>query len=58
MEYLEGKELWELGNVWGINIKEKVHFYFYQIAMTLKQLHDLEIIHRDIKPENIMVVNN
>ena len=29
MEYLEGKELWELGNVWGINIKEKVYFYFY-----------------------------
>lgn len=57
MENLEGKELWDLCNVWGFKVKAKAHFYFYQIAATLKQIHDQEIIHRDIKPENVMVID-
>lgn len=56
MEFLQGEELWNLCNIWGIKCKQRAHFYFYQVASTLKEIHAHEIAHRDIKPENIMVV--
>jgi serine/threonine protein kinase len=29
LEFLDGKELWHLCNVWGFKSKQKVHYYFY-----------------------------
>ena len=34
--------------------EEKARFYFFQIAMGVRHLHEHNIVHRDIKPENIM----
>ena len=55
MEFIEGKELWDLCNVYGIINKELVHSLFYKILEAFKKLHDHDIVHRDIKPENIMI---
>lgn len=31
MEYVKGKELWEMCNIYGINNRKKVYYYFYEI---------------------------
>lgn len=55
MEFVDGKELWDICNVYGIIDKDKVKFYFYKILNAFKKIHDKEIVHRDIKPENILI---
>ena len=58
MEYIEGKELWEICNIFGFKIKKLAQYYFYKIISSIKEIHDLEIVHRDLKPENIMITKN
>lgn len=55
MELLEGKELWELAKIFGLQNKKLVYYYFNRILKVVKEVHDAGIAHRDLKPENIMV---
>ena len=55
MELIEGKELWELMNIFGFKSKKKTYFYFNQILKAVNELHKIGIVHRDLKPENVLV---
>jgi len=55
MEYVRGKELWEVIREIGLLNKYQTQFYGGSIMMALDYLHERKIIYRDIKPENILV---
>lgn len=58
MEYIKGGELFYYMKK---NIKfsiETVKFFTCEIIISLKFLHDRQIIYRDLKPENILVNND
>ena len=55
MEYIKGKELWEVIREIGLLNKEQTQFYGGSMLLALNYLHKKKIIYRDIKPENIMV---
>ena len=55
MEYIKGKELWEVIRDIGLLNKEQTQFYGGSILIAINYLHKKRIIYRDIKPENIMV---
>ena len=38
--------------------EEKARFYFFQIAMGVRHLHEHNIVHRDIKPGNFLIRAN
>lgn len=55
LEYMEGGDL---ANVILTNsgLKEsEVKYLFYQICLSVKYLHDNEVVHRDLKPDNILL---
>lgn len=56
MEYIEGKELFDVIREIGILSKEQTQFYGGSIILALEYLHEKKFIYRDIKPENIMVL--
>lgn len=35
--------------------EEEAYFYFLEICLGMKHLHDNQIVYRDIKPENILI---
>ena len=35
--------------------EEEAFFYFAEICLGMKHLHDNHIVYRDIKPENILI---
>ena len=55
MEYIKGKELWEVIRDIGLLNKEQTQFYGGSMLLAIDYLHRKGIIYRDIKPENIMV---
>ena len=58
MDYIKGKELFDVIRDIGLLNKEQSQFYIGSIMLALKYLHEKRIIFRDIKPENIMVLES
>ena len=58
MEYVKGKELFDVMR--DINLLNKNHTQFYSASIleVINYLHSLKVIYRDLKPENIMVLEN
>ena len=58
MEYVRGKELFDVMR--DINLLNKKHTQFYtsSILEVINYLHNQKVIYRDLKPENIMVLEN
>jgi len=57
MEYIQGKELFEIFNRKGILEVSETIYLAASLILTLEYLHMKGIIHRDLKPENIMINN-
>ncbi|MDY6806700.1 MAG: serine/threonine-protein kinase [Cyanobacteriota bacterium] len=55
MDYIQGKNLYELVSQEGKIPEEKAINYIRPIAEALKKCHQAGIIHRDIRPRNIVV---
>ena len=58
MEYLKGKELFDVIRDIGLLNKEQTNFYVASMLIAINYLHTRKIIYRDIKPENIIVERN
>ena len=58
LEYVKGKELFEVIRDIGYLTKEQTNFYIASIMTAINYLHERKIIYRDIKPENIIVLIN
>ena len=58
LEYVKGKELFEVLRDIGYLNKEQTNFYIASLMTAINYLHERKIIYRDIKPENIIVVKN
>ena len=57
MEYIQGKELYEILNSKGVLEVSEIIYLAASLILTLEYLHLRGIIHRDLKPENIMINN-
>ena len=58
MEYLKGKELFDIIRDIGLLTKEQTNFYVASMLIAINYLHTRKIIYRDLKPENIIVERN
>ena len=58
MEYIKGKELFDVIRDIGFLNKEQTNFYIASMMLAINYLHERKIIYRDIKPENIIVEEN
>ena len=58
MDYLKGKELFDVIRDIGILNKNEAQFYIGSIMLAVQYLHERKFLFRDIKPENIMVLEN
>lgn len=58
MEYIKGKELFEVLNELHIFNLFQAKFYSASILCAVEYLHKRNLIYRDIKPENILVTDN
>ena len=58
MDYIKGKELFDVIRDIRLLNKNIAQFYIGSMMLALKYLHERHIIFRDVKPENIMVLEN
>ena len=58
MDYIKGKELFDIIREIGLLTKEQTQFYAGSMILAVDYLHERKFIFRDIKPENIMVLYN
>ena len=58
MDYIKGKELFDVIRDIGLLNKFQTQFYGASIMLAVQYLHERKFIYRDIKPENIMVLGN
>ena len=58
MDYIKGKELFDIIREIGLLNKEQTQFYSGSMMLAVDYLHERKFIFRDIKPENIMVLYN
>ena len=55
MEYIKGKELWDVMREIGLCDKAQTQFYGASMLSAMTYLHKHHYIYRDLKPENIMI---
>ncbi|MEG4495290.1 serine/threonine-protein kinase [Microcoleus sp. D3_18_C4] len=58
MEYVAGKDLWNLVEKRGFLWETEALNYIRQVAEAVIVVHEKGLLHRDIKPQNIMVRDN
>ena len=58
MEYVKGKELFDVIRDIGLLNKRQTQFFSASMMLATDYLHENKFIFRDIKPENIMVCDN
>ena len=58
MEYVRGKELFDVMREINLLNKQQTQFYGASILEVINYLHKQRIIYRDLKPENIMIKEN
>ncbi len=58
MDYIKGKELFDVIRDIGLLNKFQTQFYGASIMLAVQYLHERKFVYRDIKPENIMVLEN
>ncbi len=58
LEYIKGKELFDVIRDIGFLNKEQTNFYIASMMVAVQYLHERKIIYRDIKPENIIIEKN
>ena len=58
MDYIKGKELFDVIRDIGLLDKFQTQFYGASIMLAVNYLHERKFVYRDIKPENIMVLEN
>ena len=58
MDYIKGKDLFDVLIEIGLLSKFQTQFYIASMMLAVKYLHERKFIYRDIKPENIMILTN
>lgn len=58
MEYIKGKELFDVIRDIGLLSKYQTQFYSCSLMLAIEYLHERSCVYRDIKPENVMVCEN